>query len=94
MPIIDVIIFDADEMAKTVNIQIIDDTSVESDENFFLSLTSGAGVYLSPFSRAEVIISSDDGKNIPVLTECVIKYHSRTALWKCELVGINVSLYL
>ena len=52
----------SEELKKTVDIQIIDDINVEFDENFFLQLTSGEGVHISPFGIAEVIIINDDGK--------------------------------
>ena len=61
LPITEIIMFNDGEMTKTVDFQIIDDTIVESAENFFLLLTSGAGVYLSPYRRTEVIIN-DNGK--------------------------------
>ena len=60
--IIEIITFESEELTKTVDIHIIDDTNVEFDENFFLQLTSGEGVHISPFGRAEVIITNDDGK--------------------------------
>ena len=53
------------EVEKSVNIFIVDDKNIEYDENFFLYLTSGEGVHLSPFSTAEVVIKNDDGKDIP-----------------------------
>ena len=54
-----------EEVEKSVNIFIFDDENTEYDEIFFLYLTSGEGVHLSPFSTAEVVIKNDDGKNIP-----------------------------
>ena len=62
--ITEVVTFETEEVIKTVDIRIINDAIVEFDENFFLQLTSGEGVRLSPFSRAEVIIINDDGKII------------------------------
>ena len=52
-----------EEVEKSVNILIFDDENTEFDEIFFLYLTSGEGVHLSPFSTAEVVIKNDDGKN-------------------------------
>ena len=62
-PIIEIVTFLSGEVKKLVVIKIIDDANVEFDENFILDLTSGEGVHLSPFSRAEVVIKNDDGKN-------------------------------
>ena len=53
------------EIEKSVKICIVDDKQIEHDETFFLYLTSGEGVYLSPFCTAEVVIKNDDGKDIP-----------------------------
>ena len=65
VPIIEIVKFLPQEVEKSVNIFIVDDKNIEYDENFFLYLTSGEGVYLSPFSTAEVVIKNDDGKDIP-----------------------------
>ena len=62
-PIIEIVTFLPEEITKSVYISIKDDTNVEFDESFFLYLVSGEGVHLSPFSRAEVVIRNDDGKN-------------------------------
>ena len=61
IPVIEIVTFLSEEGTKTVDIFIIDDKNIEFDENFFLYLTSGKGVHLSPFSTAEVIIRNDDG---------------------------------
>ena len=53
------------EVEKSVKIFIVDDKIIEHDETFFLYLTSGEGVHLSPFSTAKVVIKNDDGKDIP-----------------------------
>ena len=46
-----------------MNITIItDDEFTEVDETISLYLSSGAGVFLSPFARAEVVIFDDDGR--------------------------------
>ena len=55
--------FLSQEVETSVNVFIFDDENIEHDENFFLYLTSGEGVHLSPFSTAEVVIKNDDGKN-------------------------------
>ena len=62
VPVVEIVTFLPEEVTKTVKVQILDDTNVEFNENFFLYLTSGEGVHLSPFSRAEVIIVNDDGE--------------------------------
>ena len=62
-PIIEIITFSSEQLMATVTVPIKDDANVEFDESFFLYLVSGEGVYLSPFSRAEVIIQNDDGEN-------------------------------
>ena len=54
-------------MKKRVEIFITDDKNIEYDESFFLYLTSGEGVHLSPFSTAEVVIKNDDGEGINLL---------------------------
>ena len=66
-PIIEIVTFLPEEITKSVYISIKDDTNVEFDESFFLYLVSGEGVHLSPFSRAEVVIRNDDGKNCYVM---------------------------
>ena len=58
----EIVTFLPEEVLKTVDVKILDDTNVEFNENFFLYLTSGQGVQLSPFSRAEVVIVNDDGE--------------------------------
>ena len=63
IPLIEIVTFLSDEVTKTVDTFIIDDRNIEFDENFFLYLTSGEGVHLSPFSIAEVIIENDDGED-------------------------------
>ena len=63
--------FLSEEVMKTVDIRIIDDTNVEYDETFILYLTSGEGVHLSPFSRAEIVIKNDDGKFNNVKSRCM-----------------------
>ena len=62
VPILEILTFATEETKKTVEIFITDDKNIEYDENFFLYLTSGEGVHLSPFSTAEVVIKNDDGE--------------------------------
>ena len=45
-----------------MNIIIINDELMESNETFVIYLTSGAGVKLSLHAEANVIIYDDDGK--------------------------------
>ena len=45
-----------------MTITILDDESTENNESFVLYLTSGVGVYLSPYSQSTVTIIDDDGK--------------------------------
>ena len=63
VPIIEVVEFRPQEIEKSVKICIVDDKRIEHDETFFLYLTSGEGVYLSPFSTAEVVIKNDGKDN-------------------------------
>ena len=60
----EVLEFQPGETEKEVTVEIINDQNVELMEEFELYLTSGAGVYLSPFPRAEVVITNDDGKKL------------------------------
>ena len=62
IPIIKILTFLPEELTKSVDVVINDDTSVEFDESFFLYLVSGEGVHLSPFRRAKVVIRNDDGE--------------------------------
>ena len=45
-----------------MNLAIINDVFVESNESFVIYLTSGAGVKLFPHAQTEVIIIDDEGK--------------------------------
>ena len=58
----EVLEFQPGETEKEITVEIINDRNVELMEEFELYLTSGAGVHLSPFPRAEVVITNDDGK--------------------------------
>ena len=66
VPVLEIVTFTSEEIKKIVEIFIIDDKNIEYDERFFLYLTSGEGVHLSPFSTAEVVIKNDDGENINI----------------------------
>ena len=61
-PVTQILEFQPGETEKEVTITIVDDARIEAAENLELYLTGGAGVYLSPFSRAVVTIINDDGK--------------------------------
>ena len=61
-PVTQILEFQPGETDKEVTITIVDDARIEEAENFELYLTGGAGVHLSPFSRAVVTIINDDGK--------------------------------
>ena len=61
-PVTQILEFQPGETEKEVTITIVDDERIEEAENFELYLTGGAGVHLSPFSRAVVTIINDDGK--------------------------------
>ena len=45
-----------------MEICIIDDEFIEVDETFVLYLSSGTGVFLSPFAQTEVTILNNDGR--------------------------------
>ena len=45
-----------------MEICIIDDEFIEVDETFVLYLSSGTGVFLSPFAQTEVTIINNDGR--------------------------------
>ena len=67
--------FEAGATEKEVEICIIDDEFIEVDETFVLYLSSGTGVFLSPFTEAEVTIINNDGRYTPM-------YGNKTAGWK------------
>ena len=52
--------FDLNESLIDVNITILIDELMESNETFVIYLTSGSGVKLSPHAQTEVIIIDDD----------------------------------
>ena len=54
--------FHPGEVEKQAMVQVINDKNIEYDETLLLYLTSGEGVHLTPFARAEVVIVNDDGK--------------------------------
>ena len=52
--------FNLNESLIDVNISILNDEVIESNETFVIYLTSGSGVKLSPHAQTEVIIDDDD----------------------------------
>ena len=60
--IIEKVEFTSGDSLIDVNITIINDELIESNETFVIYLTSGAGVKLFPHEQTEVIISDDDGR--------------------------------
>jgi len=73
-------------------VQVINDKNIEYDETLLLYLTSGEGVHLTPFARAEVVIANDDGKqsivmhsNDAVLAPLFLIHrtnHTQTTIWQ------------
>ena len=57
-----IVVFQPGETSKNVSFEIMDDKRIETSETFELYLIGGAGVHLSPFSRATVTIEDNDGK--------------------------------
>ena len=53
-------------MEKKITTTIIDDKKIERDESFQLNLSAGEGVHLTPFSRAEITIINNDGKDVHI----------------------------
>ena len=74
--------FLSEEVIKTVEILITNDRNIEFDETFFLYLTSGEGVHLSPFSTAEVIIRNDDGEDIHKIPKSSIMFCNNVIVGK------------
>ena len=60
--VLQVLEFEPGVTEKEVDIKIINDEFVETNETFLLYLSSGTSVYLSPFAEAEVTIINDNGK--------------------------------
>ena len=62
--VLQVLEFEPGVTEKEVDVSIINDEAVETNETFLLYLSSGTGpgVYLSPFAEAEVTIINDNGK--------------------------------
>ena len=58
-----------------MEIRIIDDLSTEMNETLILYLSSGAGVFLSPFAQAEVTIIDNDDRVLVVLL-CMKAVHT------------------
>ena len=59
--------FDLNESLIDVNITILNDELMESNETFVIYLTSGSGVKLSPHAQTEVIIIDDDNFQTKVI---------------------------
>ena len=59
--------FDLNESLIDVNITILNDEVMESNETFVIYLTSGSGVNLSPLAQTEVIIIDDDNFQTEVI---------------------------
>ena len=74
--------FQPGEVEKKVTITIIDDKKIERDELFQLYLSAGEGVHLTPFSRAEITIINNDGKDVHI--DC---HESQICLYK---LGVGV----
>ena len=55
------------ESLINVNITILNDELMESNETFVMYLTSGSGVKLSPLAQTEVIIIDDDDLQTEVM---------------------------
>ena len=85
--------FATEETKKRVEILITDDKNIEYDENFFLYLTSGEGVHLSPFSTAEVVIKNDDGEEWTcILQQSVVL--DAAMLWHVNEYCITMKTYI
>ena len=69
--------FRSDESLIDVNITIINDELIESNETFFIYLSSDTGVQLSPHAKTEVIINDNDEE-----TEVVINDNDVTGMAK------------
>ena len=54
--------FHSHESLIDVNITIINDELIESNESFVIFLRNGTGVNLSPYAQTEVIINDDDAQ--------------------------------
>ena len=52
--------FDLNESVIDINITILNDEVMESNESIVIYLTSGSAVNLSPHAQTEVIIIDDD----------------------------------
>jgi acetyl esterase/lipase len=64
-PVAGTLVFAPGETTKTFTVPIIDDTTVESFESFFVSLSSPSGAVLdSNFAQASVTISDNDAPSI------------------------------
>ena len=54
--------FNSHESLIDVNITIINDELIESNETFVIFLRSDTGVTLSPYAKSKVIIHDDDAQ--------------------------------
>ncbi len=61
-PTLGTLTFAAGETSKTISVPVIGDTTPESDENFYISLTSPANAVLGVDSYATVTIANDDAE--------------------------------
>ena len=59
--------FDLNESLIDVNITILNDEVMESNETFVIYLSCGSGVNLSPLAQTEVIIIDDDNFQTKVI---------------------------
>ena len=59
--LIEVVEFEPEETEKQVTVRLLDDRIRETAETFELYLTGGGGVHLSPYSRAVITITDNDG---------------------------------
>ena len=84
--------FDLNESLIDVNITILNDELMESNETFVIYLTSGSGVKLSPLAQTEVIIIDDDDLQTKVIIEDYGKHFDYVAfilVYKCMLLYIS-----
>lgn len=77
-PVIQVMEFAPGEIEKVVTVITRDDKNVENSEYFELYLSAGEGVHLSPFSRAKVVISDNDGVFFLTSSHMLASYTSLT----------------
>ena len=85
--VLQVLEFEPGVTEKEVNINITDDESIETNETFILYLSSGAGVYLSPFTETKITIINDDGKLncIPQESRYALNYYNNYMHVCCDI---------